>query len=144
MQDRAYRRLRRDEGLIQLKNSFLNNGFIPLEQLVIRPYQYSDDLYVVLEGNRRLAALRWIADDYEAGVAVPESLLKTLEQIPVIIVENSDDPAFHESLMGIRHVSGIKEWGGYQRAKLVVTLRANYNLSSRRGRRSDRNEGAGS
>lgn len=32
--------------------------------------------------------------------------------------------------MGVRHVSGISQWGGYQRAKLVVALKDNHNLSS--------------
>lgn len=116
--------------LVQLKNSFIANGFIPVERLVVRPYPYAENCYVILEGNRRLAALRWIADDHEAGVDIPESVLATLEAVPVIIVEDGADPAFYESLMGVRHVSGIKQWGGYQRAKLVVTLKDDHGLSS--------------
>lgn len=112
VQDRAFRRLRREESLVQLKNSFVTNGFIPVERLVVRPYPHAEDRYLVLEGNRRLAALRWIADDYEAGVDIPESVLTSLEAVPVIIVEDQADPAFYESLMGVRHVSGIRQWGG--------------------------------
>ena len=73
VQERAFRRLKAEESLVQLKNSFRTNGFIPLERLVVRPYSHAEDCYLVLEGNRRLAALRWIADDYQAGVEVPES-----------------------------------------------------------------------
>ncbi len=105
VQDRAFRRLTRDESLIQLKNSFITNGFIPVERLVVRPYPHAEDRYLILEGNRRLAALRWIADDYEAGVDLPESVLASLEAVPVIIVENQADPAFCESLMGVRHIA---------------------------------------
>jgi hypothetical protein len=130
VQDRAFRRLRADEGLSQLKSSFLTNGFIPVERLVVKRYQYADDLYVVLEGNRRLAALRWIAQDHAAGVSVPEGILESLESVPVIIVDDDADPSFYESLMGVRHVSGIKQWGGYQRAKLVFTLKETHALSS--------------
>lgn len=130
VQDRAFRRLKGEESLVQLKNSFMTNGFIPVERLVVRPYPYVEDRYLVLEGNRRLAALRWIADDYEAGVDIPESLLATMDAIPVIVVVDEADPAFYESLMGVRHVSGIRQWGGYQRAKLVVTLKDDHNLSS--------------
>lgn len=130
VQNRAFRRLRDEESLVQLKNSLITNGFIPVERLVVRPYPFADDKYLVLEGNRRLAALMWIADDYEAGVDIPEAILKTLKAVPVIVVEDEEDPAFYESLMGVRHVSGIRQWGGYQRAKLVVTLKDDYNLSS--------------
>jgi hypothetical protein len=34
VQDRAFRRLRGEESLVQLKNSFMTNGFIPVERLV--------------------------------------------------------------------------------------------------------------
>jgi hypothetical protein len=32
--------------------------------------------------------------------------------------------------MGVRHVSGIDQWGGYQRAKLVVELRDDFKLEA--------------
>jgi hypothetical protein len=130
VQDRAFRRLREEESLIQLKHSFMTNGFIPVERLVVRPYPYVDNCYLVLEGNRRLGALRWIADDHEAGVDVPKTLLAALEAVPVMIVEGEADPSFYESLMGVRHVSGIRQWGGYQRARLVVRLKDDHGFSS--------------
>lgn len=130
VQDRAFRRLRAEESLLQLKNSLMTNGFIPVERIVVRPYIYDTEYYVVLEGNRRVAALRWIYDDHKAGLNVPQSLLETLEALPIIIVEDELDSAFYESLMGVRHVSGIKQWGGYQRASLIVTLRDKYDLST--------------
>lgn len=130
VQDRAFRRLKQEEGLVQLKKSFLTNGFLPVERLVVRPYNVEGDKYLVLEGNRRLAALRWIAEDHEAGVAVPPEILASLSAIPVVVVESNDDAAFYESLMGVRHVSGIKQWGGYQRAKLVYTLKETHHLGS--------------
>jgi hypothetical protein len=130
VQSRAFRRLRDEESLLELKNSFLTNGFIPVERLVVRPYPHADAKYLVLEGNRRLAALMWIADDHEAGVVVADFILESLEAVPVIVVEGGEDPAFFQALMGVRHVSGIRQWGGYQRAKLVVTLKDQHELAS--------------
>jgi hypothetical protein len=128
VQTKAAERLR-TEALLQLKNSILKNGFLPFERLVVRPY--GTDRYVVIEGNRRLAALRWIASDVEAGADVPESVKAALGDIPVVIVpDDAADPALREALMGIRHVSGIKEWGAYQRAQLVSTLKDKYGLES--------------
>lgn len=128
VQERAWKRLR-DDGLRELKNSLLRNGFMPMEPLVARAYEYSEDHYLVVEGNRRLAALLWIRRDIDAGVAVPEQVHSMLLNIPAIVVSHEeDDPAFFEALMGVRHISGTKEWGGYQRAKLVVTLRDDRNM----------------
>ncbi len=130
VQDRAYKRLRKEESLTQLKESIKTNGFIPVERLVVRPYSFESDKYLVLEGNRRLATLRWIADENDSGMNISQSVLDSLKEVPVIVVENDDDKAFYESLMGVRHVSGIKEWGGYQRAKLVATLRDTHKLDT--------------
>ena len=111
MQDRAYRRLRSETSLVELKKSFLTNGFVPVERLVVRKYAHKDNQYVVVEGNERLAALRWISEDNAAGVQVPPDLIAQCENLPVIVLDATADESFYESLMGIRHVSGIKQWG---------------------------------
>lgn len=130
VQDRAYSRLR-SEDLAALKNSILTNGFLPFERLVVRRYAPAQGKYLVLEGNRRVAALRWIRRDDEAGVSVPVELLETLDRIPVIVVEDAeDDPTLELALMGVRHVGGIREWGAYQRAQLVTELRDEHQLDT--------------
>ena len=130
VQSRAFARLR-DHGLIQLKQSILRNGLLPIERLIIRQYDHKAESFVVLEGNRRLAAIRWILDDHAAGVAVPAELLKSFVNIRVAIIEDEvDDPAFCKAILGVRHVSGIKEWGGYQRSLLVASLRDDHNLET--------------
>lgn len=132
VQERAAKRLR-NEGLLELKNSILSNGFLPVERLVVRRYETpskgqsgpGDELYLVLEGNRRLAALKWIEDDHESGVEIPNGVVDVLNAVPVIVI-NSGGADTYLAIMGIRHVGGIKQWGGYQRAKLVAELRDDY------------------
>ena len=109
VQDRAWQRLRAD-GISEVKNSLRTNGFMPMEPLVVKEYEHLADRYLVVEGNRRLAALLWIQNDIEAGVEVPLAIDTMLESIPVVVVSHEeDDPAFFEALMGVRHISGIKE-----------------------------------
>lgn len=129
VQERAYRRLRA-ESLIDLKKSIITNGFLRFERIVVRRYGPSDptDLYLVVEGNRRIAALRWIREDHAAGISAPTDVLTALENVPVIVIE-SEDEATYLALMAVRHVGGIKEWGGYQRAKLVAELCDAFRLS---------------
>lgn len=120
VQARAEVRLR-DESLRELKASINANGFIPVERLVVQPI--GDDEYLVLEGNRRLAALRWLSQENAGGAEVNPDVLSAMEAIPVVVVEDEgDDGALYTALMGVRHVSGIKEWKGYERALLVVEL----------------------
>lgn len=123
VQTRTYRRLIESEKLSDLKRSIMRNGFIPVERIVVRPYEMNTDLYVVVEGNRRVAAIKSILDDHGAGIDVPEHVLSSLQELPILVAEeDGEDQAFRASLMGIRHVSGIKEWGGYQRASLIVQM----------------------
>jgi len=126
VQAKAQVRLR-DESLRELKASILANGFIPIERIVVRAI---DGNFLVLEGNRRLAALRWILEEHKAGAEVDPKLLKLMGAIPVIIVEGEEDGALYSALMGIRHVSGIKQWKGYERAQLVQELIDKHSLDS--------------
>ena len=129
VQGKAYRRLRDDPSLLQLKNSILKNGYLPVETIIVSPYD--EKRFLVVEGNRRLAAIRWINDDFQSGVAVAEEILRSLENIKVVVVEGGDEAdSFRAALMGIRHVSGIKQWGGYQRAKLVADMKDQYEMDT--------------
>lgn len=124
VQDQAYKRLRKSENLVDLKRSIMRNGYIPVEQIVARPYAHLDGKYIVIEGNRRTAAVFWILEDHAAGVDIAPEVLASLETLPTVVAEEQGpDEVFRASLMGIRHVSGISQWGGYQRASLIVMMR---------------------
>lgn len=120
-----------NDGISELRKSIITNGFLPVERIVVKPFEHNDseDLYVVLEGNRRVATLREIKNQADSGIPVPEKLLQSLSNLPVILL-NSEDPSAYLTIMGVRHVGGIKEWGGYQSAKLVFELRTEHKLST--------------
>ena len=133
VQAKARLRIRGGDTLNPLKASILKNGFISVERIVVRPYQKVLGKYIVVEGNRRLAAITAILDEHLAGASVDQRILDSLEKIPVLVA-NADTPndlnVFLASLMGIRHVSGIKQWDGYQRSKLVFDMKKNLDLPS--------------
>lgn len=131
VQARAYARLKQSEGLRALKSSISSNTYIPSERIVVRKYSSDPDKFLVIEGNRRAASAKWIREDHAAGAPVREEVLDSIRELPCIIVNaDQDAQVVHASLMGIRHVSGIKQWGGYQRAKLVVTMRDDLELGA--------------
>src|SRR5665213_2252643 len=70
IQANAERLLRdnRSFDLVQLKDSISTNGFVPLEQIVVTSYPADATKYVVVEGNRRVAAIKWLLEDNAAGV----------------------------------------------------------------------------
>lgn len=127
----ATRRRLRSENLEPLKNSIISNGFLPIERIVVTAYPHLEDKYLVIEGNRRIASLLAIQDDLDAGVLIPESVIAVLSAVPCIVVNDDEEATFfREAIMGIRHVGGIKEWGGFQRAKLVADMRDNHGLDA--------------
>jgi hypothetical protein len=133
VQDKAEELIKLDgkEELRALKESIQVNGYVPIETIVVFPYKYKNDTYVVIEGNRRVAAMRWIQKDQEGGSQVSKELVDSFARLPIVILSEDADTAnaLRHVLMGLRHVSGIKQWGGYQRAKLVVELVDDFHLS---------------
>jgi hypothetical protein len=121
--------LMRDWTLEELAVSFLESGFWPQEALiVIREKLYGHDCLVVIEGNRRLAALKFLkraADgekidrrwrDIIEDVPPPAELF---EHVPYIEVESRLDV---EAFLGFRHVTGIKEWKPAEKAEYIAKL----------------------
>lgn len=113
--------------LESLRDSIASNGFVPLDQLVVEEFDEKDaqKRYLVIEGNRRAAAAKTLLKDQTDGsVDLSDEVQRSLEKLPVIIVsgEQKEKDNFHKTLMAIRHVSGIREWGAYQQAKLVVEM----------------------
>lgn len=110
-----------------LKDSIVTNGFVELEQIVVEEYDTSDGRkrYLVVEGNRRIAAIKTLLDELHSGnISIPEDKISTFRKFHVTELEGDKEEraAFKQILMAIRHVAGIREWGPYQQAKLIAEL----------------------
>ena len=110
-QDRIQALLERAPHLaLELKSSFLENGFIDYEPLVVKAI--GRRRYIVVEGNRRLAAIRHIRanrDEY----AQKSDKLDDLESIPVLIFAKSPSVQLKKEqrvYLGVRHLFGFREW----------------------------------
>lgn len=108
-------------GLRELRDSISEVGFLPMDKLVVR--SVGEDNYVVVEGNRRLAAIKSLLRDHRRGRELPGELLRQLQTLEVLVLETDEQSRTRDSLLlaGLRHVSGVRSWGPYQRA---IALRA--------------------
>lgn len=129
VQDRALQFLQDTASfdLAALRDSIISNGFVPFEQIVVEAYDGEGDnaRYVVVEGNRRTAAIKTILADHAGGALdLPQPVLETLQQFTVLEILGTDAERanYQKTLMAIRHVAGIREWGPYQQARLVVEM----------------------
>lgn len=122
--------LMRSWNLEELAVSFLENGFWPQEAVIVvkeNLYGQSNTL-VVVEGNRRIAALIYLMQAVEGsprsrawrtlaeGVTPDHELF---ERIPYIL---SDSRADVIAYLGFRHVTGIKEWDPAQKAEFIASM----------------------
>lgn len=111
--------------LEELRKSILANGYVRLERIVIVPYQHANNRYLIIEGNRRVAALMTLLRDHNDGVLslTPEQI-SDFSTVPVAILDPGEDTLISATrvIMGIRHVAGPQEWGAYQQALIIVQL----------------------
>lgn len=112
--------------LKDLRNSILTNGYVPLERIIVAKYPHKSGKFVVVEGNRRVAALQSILRDADEGViTLSIEQKKSFSKIPGAIME-ADAGSFQNAerlIMGIRHIAGPREWGAYQQAHLILELK---------------------
>jgi hypothetical protein len=121
--------LMKDWSLEELAVSFLENGFWPQEALiVIEEMLYGAMALVVIEGNRRLAALMFLSEALKGTlkdrkwkeIASQATNLGTLlTRIPYIQVSSRKEV---EAFLGFRHVTGIKEWKPAEKAEYISKL----------------------
>jgi hypothetical protein len=107
--------------IYDLIESIKSNGFLKVDQILVRPYK-STKKYVVIEGNRRVAALKFLKEEYSRGFEIgkldPQIFIKGVETV----LYEYQNPNDYLILQGLRHVSGNKKWDRYNQARLLYEL----------------------
>jgi|GraSoiStandDraft_17_1057272.scaffolds.fasta_scaffold72222_2 hypothetical protein len=119
-----------DWTLDELAVSFLESGAYWVHEALLVTHENLDghERLVVVEGNRRLAALKYLHSAIEGHPASkkwveiarsgrPSPTLFT--RIPYIEVDSRQDI---EAFLGFRHVTGIKEWRPAEKAQYIAKL----------------------
>lgn len=119
VQEVAQRRLITDFDVEKLRMSMEVNGFLPIDRVIVK--KFSDNKYVVLEGNRRICSAKLINRSQCAidGSNIPPTVLQSLASIPCLQYTGTDDDAAWV-FQGLRHISGVAEWSAFNKAKLLV------------------------
>ncbi|WP_152032768.1 ParB N-terminal domain-containing protein [Ereboglobus luteus] len=111
----------------ELRDTIKELGFLPMDRIVVREWREktTPQKYIVIEGNRRLTALTWLLELHDAGKETfSKNQLESLGNFEVLLLDSQRAPKTARWILpGLRHVSGIKEWGPYQKARMVFELR---------------------
>lgn len=116
-----------DASLIELILAIGGNGFFPGEQLLV-VLDETDGKYRVIEGNRRLSAVKLLNNPEIATVqknrlrqALAEAVVPPPSEIPCLIFDNVQD--IHKYL-GFVHITGKKEWRTLEKARYLYELKS--------------------
>ncbi len=110
----------------ELRDTIYNLGFLPMDRLVVRKWAGKNptDKYVVVEGNRRITALKWLMELHETGRSdLSDEQIRNYTNFEALLLVDDAPENSRWILPGLRHVSGIREWGAYQKARTIAELR---------------------
>ena len=121
------RKLEEGFSINKLVDNIQINGYLPIDRVIVK--QFAEDKYVVLEGNRRICAAKNIMEQYKSNhEQVEKSVVDSLREISCLVYTGSErQPSW--VFQGLRHIIGIQEWPAYNKARLLVQLMEDENLS---------------
>ena len=120
--DTIIRYLHREGELGELLQSISSNGYLDFEPLVVWR-EGAKGPYTVLEGNRRLAALKLLCDPDLAErlkIQTPETKPEhrnSLDSVRVIRVRSRADA---RTFIAFKHINGPHRWDSYAKAKYAA------------------------
>ena len=128
-QDEILRWLWRNKSVNELVDSILANTFWKHEELFVTE---EEGRLVVVEGNRRLAAVKVISDpDLRERLGIQlasdpsEQVLDSIRTLPVIHATREELWGF----VGFKHVNGPQAWDSIAKAEYVFRVRRDFGLS---------------
>ena len=130
-----------DELAISYIENIESGGFWTHEALlVVKEELYGEQQFVVVEGNRRLAALKYLqlaingakvsrkwsslVENLKEGEL--EKFKELFNRIPYIQADSREDI---EAFLGFRHVTGIKQWNPEEKAQYIAWLIENRGMT---------------
>lgn len=117
-------------GVEEIVLSIKASGFFTNEPLIaIKEHEKN----IVLEGNRRLAAIKCILEPSIADfigvnkntLSIPKEAKDTLNEIPVIFVNDRQDAW---KFIGFKHINGPAKWGSYAKAQYVSQIKNEFDI----------------
>ncbi len=116
----------RNNELIQdIVISFKENGFLSVNQIQVK--ELSDDKqeeikYLVLEGNRRIATLKYLYEEYKEKGADIGRLTDSFSRNVPVVLHPGEGPKEHLIVMGLDHITGKRKWSPLSQAQFIEDL----------------------
>jgi len=108
----------------ELVMSIAASGYFENEPLIV---SQETGRNIVIEGNRRLAAVKVILNPQLIDAKIPEvdqSIKDSLREIPVMITTREEAWRY----LGFKHVNGPAKWNSYAKARYIVQVHDEFNI----------------
>jgi hypothetical protein len=127
--EEVFRYMLDNGNLVDILLSIATQGYFQGEPLLVAPAKHQPGKYEVLEGNRRLAALKLLLNP-DLTPAKKETVKQIAEQatyrpdsVPVLIYSSRQEVLLY---LGYRHITGVDQWGSLAKAKYLSQLQSEY------------------
>ena len=120
-QEDMFEYLARASSIEELVSAIAENDFFEGEALIAVPFE---DVFHVVEGNRRLTALKLLNGDRFDGMSarlseLVESAKYKPSIVPVAVYDSRQEVLRY---LGNRHIAGVKPWGALAKARYIHEL----------------------
>jgi len=125
----------REMAVDEVALSIAENGFFEEEPLFVIPSRPGRDEppFIVVEGNRRLTAVKLLLDEKlrtaVKATSLPPISSQRLQQLQKLPTSVYPDRKALWAYFGFRHVNGPKEWDSLSKASYIAKVRREYNKS---------------
>ena len=114
--DQTINRMRESDFKVdEIENSIKQNGWVPVDYIFVKKLD-EEGRYLVLEGNRRVTAIRNIrmSDDVDSNLRESFNTIEVME-----IVDDIPEDQLRKKIMyllGVRHHGSLKKWSPFAQA----------------------------
>lgn len=122
----------------ELMQAIGENNYFTGEPIIVIPHPHRDGKFVVVEGNRRLTAVKLLNDP--SNCSTPGSKMREIAQsarfkpsrVPIVKRANRAEVLPY---LGFRHITGVKQWEPLAKARYIEQL---FNLTDAKRAAKDR------
>jgi len=127
IQEKIFEKIKEVGDLEHLRDSIAKTGFLPISYIIVRRhFKKGSNKFVVIEGNRRIAAIKWLLRSKPAYLnsEIYQKRKKQLKQLQVLLLDTTPEKVENDRyiIQGVTHLNPARDWPAYAKARMCWLL----------------------